>query len=92
MSDFDCSRLDCFDEELTAPREELNRIARDISIADIQKVASGELPLETKRTQLTGLVEILQGTGRDDIRAYAQGILKLIEADGPDFEIPQITS
>ena len=86
------SDLDKIDADLSAPESTLKKVVKTVSAADIDTVLASDIPLESKRSQLTGLIALLEDTDRGELLAQAKTALSQIEYHIDDPLIPQITS
>ena len=86
------SNLDKIDADLSAPDSTLEDVVKTVSAADIDKVLASDIPMESKRSQLSGLITLLEDTDREELLAQAKTALSQVEDHIDDPIIPQITS
>lgn len=86
------NKLDLLDEDLSASDQDLSLIADTVKPSDIDAVIVSDIPWESKKSQLSGLVALLKETGRDDVLSHAKAALSKTKAQISDPIIPQITS
>lgn len=86
------SKLDKLDTELSAPEATLNKVAETVSAADINQLLASDIPFESKASQLSGLIALLEETNQAELMAQAKSALRQVENNMSDPLIPQITS
>lgn len=86
------TKLDKVDPALSAPNSTLRNIKATVNKADIDKVLSSDIPLESKRSQLQGLLNLLDGKDQEALVQHAKSALEKVMSEVDDPIIPQITS
>lgn len=86
------NKLDFLDGELSAPDRDLEHIAETVKQSDVDALIASDIPLESKKSQLLGLVKLLKDTDRDKVFSHAKAALNEVEAEITDPIVPQITS
>lgn len=86
------SKLDKIDADLSAAESTLKKVVESVSVGDINQVLASDIPFESKTSQLSGLISLLEETDRAELLAQAKTALKQVEGHMDDPLIPQVTS
>ncbi len=86
------TKLDKLDSELSASQSTLSEIKATISKPDIDAVLAADIPLESKRSQLQGLIALLDGKDCEALLQHAKNSMLQVESEIDEPIIPQITS
>ena len=86
------TKLDKVDPALSAPEPTLRDIEETVKKVDIDTVLSSDIPLEAKRSQLQGLINLLDGKDQEALIQHAKSGLEQVVSDIDEPIIPQITS